>query len=359
MRVLILGAAGRTGRRTAAELARREEVTDLIVTGLDYEPLHRFASLFGERVRPARVDAEDSDDVRAACSQADVVVNCAGPAYLTETAAVVGAIEAGAAYVSLCDDYAAAGAAIALDERARETGALVIPGCGLAPGLTTMLARLARAELDDVHEIELSLAPSFGDLPTEAHSAHLVHALSSPVPVLSEHEERIADSRGGPHLVYFPEPVGWVETVTCAHAEMHNLRSPDLGALTIRLGLTERAAMDALRALSSSPFSTLRSARRALAVAHALPPRGPQWSAARVDVVGSSDGRTATVSLGVVDHLINLATAPLTLAAVELGSGRVEGSGVKSADQVFDPREFLASLGGRGIGVARLEAAPV
>jgi NAD(P)-dependent dehydrogenase (short-subunit alcohol dehydrogenase family) len=359
MRILVLGAAGRTGRRTAAELARHEEVTDLIVAGLDYEPLHRFASLFGERVRPARVDAEDADDVSAACSQAEVVINCAGPAHLTEIPAAKGAIEAGVPYVSLCDDYFAAGEVAALDERARSTGALVIPGCGLAPGITTMLAGLARDELDEIDEVELSLAPSFGDLPTDAHATHLVHALSSPVPVVSENEERIADSGGSPHLVYFPEPVGWVETVTCAHADMHNLRSPELRGLTVRLGLTERAAMDALRALSSGPFSSFRAARRALAVAQALPPRGPQWSAARLDVVGSSAGRTSTVSLGVVDHLINLATAPLTLAAIELGSGRVKGSGVKSADEVFDPGEFLAALGDRGISVARLEAAPV
>ena len=359
MRILILGAAGRTGRRTAAELARHEEVTDLIVSGLDYEPLHRFASLFGERVRPARVDAQDSDDVRDAGSQADVVINCAGPAHLTEIPAVKGAIEAAVVYVSLCDDYAAAGEVAALDERARSTGALVIPGCGLAPGISTMLARLARDELDEVGEVELSLAPSFGDLPTEAHATHLVHALSSPVPEVSENEERVADSGGSPHLVYFPEPVGWVETIACAHADMHNLRSPDLRALTVRLGLTERAAMDALRALTLSPFSSFRAARRTLAVAQSLPPRGPQWSAARVDVVGNSGGRTATVSLGVVDHLINLATAPLTQAAVELGSGRVKGSGVKSADQVFDPRAFLAALGARGISVARLEPALV
>jgi NAD(P)-dependent dehydrogenase (short-subunit alcohol dehydrogenase family) len=355
MRVLILGAAGRTGRRTAAELARHEEVTDLIVAGLDYEPLHRFASLFGERVRPGRVDAEDADDVSAACSQAEVVINCAGPTHLTEIPAVKGAIEAGVPYVSLCDDYFAAGEVAALDERARSTGALVIPGCGLAPGITTMLAGLARDELDEIDEVELSLAPSFGDLPTDAHATHLVHALASPVPVVSENEKRTADSGGSPHLVYFPEPVGWVETVACAHADMHNLRSPDLRALTVRLGLTERAAMDALRALSSSPFRSLRAARRALAVAQSLPPRGPQWSAARVDVVGNSGGRTATVSLGVVDHLINLATAPLTLAAVELGSGRIKVSGVRSVDKVFDSRDFLAALGARGISVARLE----
>lgn len=358
MRVLVLGASGATGRRTAAELARFEEVSDLIVSGLDYEPLHRFASLFGDRVRPARVDAHSPAEVRAAASRADVVVNCSGPAHLTELSAVEGSIEAGVAYVSLCDDYAAATAVGELDGRARSTGAFVVPGCGLAPGITTMLVRLASDELDDVTEIEMSLAPSYGDLPTGAHTAHLMRALSSSKTEAGEVESR-RDDPGGPHLVYFPEPVGWVETVICAHADEHNLSTPGVRALTVRLGLTERAAMDALRALSSSPLGSFRLARSALGVAHALPPRGPQWSAARVDIVGHRDGRPATVSLGVVDHLINLATAPLTLAAIELGSGRVTGSGIVSPADAFDVRAFLAALGARGIGVARLEPVPV
>ena len=356
-RVLVLGGSGATGRRAAAELTRSEEVSDLIVAGRSYEPVRRLASLFGDRVRPVVVDIEDEAGLAAACSATDVVVNCTGPAHLTELPCVRGAIEAGVRYVSLCDDQAAAGAIVGLDGRARETGALIVSGCGLSPGITTLLVHLAYDELDEVDEVEIGVAPSYADLVSEARAAHLVHLFAQPVSVISDHERALEPHSGGPNLTYLPEPVGWVETFACAHPELHQLASLRPAALTVRVGLTERPVMDAVRALSAGPlaFQSPKLAKSALSIALALPPRGPRWSAARVDVVGRKEGHATTISLGVVDHLINLATAPMVLAALGLGSGAVEGSGVKSLGEAFDARRFLAALANRGARVARLE----
>lgn len=358
MRVLLLGGTGIVGRRVAAELARSEAVTDLVVGGRNYENLHRLTSLLGDKARAALLNLEDEIVLGAACIQSDVVVNCCGPAHLTELPAASAAIEAGVAYVSLGNDYAAAGAVADLDERARASGSIAVLGCGLSPGITTLLAALAREELDDVTETEISLANSYRDLPTPAHTAHLLHTLGAPGASINDGELGIDRAGGPPHLVYFPEPVGWVETVGCGHPEVHNLKSQGLRSMSVRLGLTERGAMDALRALAQTPMTSASVAQRTLNLALALPPRGPRWSAARVDVVGHRDGRTATVSLGVVDHLINLAASPLTLAALELGGGQ-HSPGVRSPAEAFDPRDFLARLGGRGTRVARLEAVPV
>jgi Saccharopine dehydrogenase NADP binding domain len=358
MRVLLLGGTGIVGRRVAAELVRIKEVSDLIIGGRNYEKLHRSTSLLGDKARAALLDLEDDIVLGAACVQADVVVNCCGPAHLTELPAAGAAIEAGTAYVSLGNDYAAAGAAAELDERAHALGSTAVVGCGLSPGITTLLAALARDEFDDVTEVEISLAHSYRDLPTPAHTAHLRHLLGAPGASISDHKLSVDLPGGSPHLVYFPEPVGWVETVSCGHPEIHNLKPLGLQSMTVRLGLTERGAMDALRALARTPLTSTSLAQRTLNAALALPPRGPSWSAARVDVVGHRDGRTATVSLGVVDHLINLAASSMTLATLELG-GRRHPTGVRSPAEAFDSRDFLARLGGRGTRVARLEPVPV
>lgn len=358
MRVLLLGSTGIVGRRVAVELARNKDVNDLIIAGRNYERLHRSASLLGAKARVALMDLEDDVVLDAACVQADVVVNCCGPAHLTELPAAGAAIEAGVAYVSLGDDYAAAGAVADLDEKARATASTAVVGCGLSPGITTLLAAFARAELDDITEIEISLAHSYRDLPTPAHTAHLLHTLGAPGASINDHELSVDLAGGSPHLVYFPEPVGWVETVACGHPEIHNLKSLGLQSLRVRLGLTERGAMDALRALAQTPLTSTSVAQRTLNLALALPPRGPRWSAARVDVVGNRGGRTATVSVGVVDHLINMAASSLTLAALELGTRR-HPAGVKSPAEAFDPHDFLARLGGRGTRVARLEPVPL
>ncbi|MGH2773917.1 MAG: saccharopine dehydrogenase NADP-binding domain-containing protein [Actinomycetota bacterium] len=358
MRVLILGGTGIVGRRVAAELARNEEVTDLIIGGRNYEKIHRSTSLLGEKARAALLDLEDDVVLDAACIQADVVVNCCGPAHLTELPAARAAIEAGAAYVSLGDDYVAAGAVVGLAERAHATGSTAVVGCALSPGITTLFAALARDEFDDIAEIEISLAHSYRDLPTPAHTAHLLHMLGAPGASISDHELNVDLAGGSPHLVYFPEPVGWVEAVECSHPEIHNLKPLGLQSMSVRMGLTERGAMDALRALARTPLTSTSMAQRTLNAALALPPRGPRWSAARVDVVGHRGGHTATVSLGVVDHLINMAASSLTLAAVELG-GRRHPSGVMSPAEAFDSGDFLARLGGRGTRVARLEPVPL
>lgn len=358
MRVLVLGGTGATGRRTAAELARSNEVTELLVGGRDPEVLERLTSLLGDKVHPATIDTVDRDALIAACRRVDVVVSCAGPAHETEAAAAGAAVEAGVSYVSLCDDYDASATVAALDRRAHEADVVVIPGCGLSPGITTMLAQLAQHELDDTEEILISLAISYGDLPTPAHTSHLIHAMSSPVVVARDRKPARQEPGTSPQLIYFPEPVGWVETVAWAHPEVLNYDAARLGALSVRCGLTERAAMDALRAARSSPLSSTPFIRRTLDVARALPPRGPQWSAARVDVVGTREGRTVTVSLGVVDHLVNLASVPLALAALGLGGGSLE-PGVKSPAEAFAAGSFLAALGRRGTRVARLEPVPI
>jgi len=358
MRVLLLGSTGVVGRRVAAELTRSGKVSDLILGGRNYEVLRRATSLLGDKARAALLDIEDDAVLGSACIQADVIVNCAGPAHLTELPAASAAIQAGVAYVSAGNDYAAAGAVADLDERARATGSTAVSGCALSPGITTLLAALALEELDDVTEVEISVAHSYRDLPTPAHTAHLLHTLRSPEAYISDHELSVDRSGGAPHLVYFPEPVGWVELVGCSQPEIHNQREQALESMNVRLGLTEKVAMDALRALSQTPATSTSLAARALGVAVALPPRGPRWSAARVDVVGHRGGHTATAAFGVVDHLINLAASPLTLAALELGSGR-RVPGVVSPAQAFDPRSFLAALAGRGTRVARLEPVPV
>jgi hypothetical protein len=127
------------------------------------------------------------------------------------------------------------------------------------------------------------------------------------------------------------------------------------------MGLTERAVMDTLRAsLATGLLTTDRKRRAWLRMSEpmrpfveALPPRGAAWTAARVDVRGSKDGRTLTISYGVVDHLANLGSIPLARAAVEL-AGR-KGGGVLAPEQVFEPKPFLNALVQRGIRLARLE----
>lgn len=371
MRVFLLGATGAVGRRTAAELLRQPEVEELVVAGRNQPTTEGLARALGggsDRVR-AQVVSLDGDDLALQITGCDVVVSCAGPFYETERSAAQAAIDGGVSYVSLCDELAPFEEVMALDESAAASGATVVSGCGLSPGITNMLVAFAAAGLDAVEEIDIALGRSSSETTGLASARHLLFELASEAPVIEDHQTLTKRAGTSPKLVYFPEPVGWVETFRSGHPEVMSL--PDiygsLESLEFRIGLVERITMDTARAFAATPLVRSEGARSAFASAtrplrpfiDRLPPTGPPWTAARVDVRGTSGGNHTTISLGVADRLVNFASIPLTLAALRLGAGEHHGPGVKTPETAFEVGSFLRDLSRRGVGIARLEPSPV
>jgi saccharopine dehydrogenase-like NADP-dependent oxidoreductase len=293
-------------------------------------------------------------------------VNCAGPGYMLEEHAVRAAVAAGVNYVSLCDDHDGAEQALAHDHAAREAEITVVSGCGLSPGITNYLVQVAAGELDEVREIHIATAASSADSEGFASAQHLVHALSQDAPYLSE--GAVASQKAGtaPKLVYFPDPVGWVETFLCGHPEVATIpRSrKDLFTMQFRIGLTERVVMDLLRGSRATGLFRTEVLRKMWLTAtwptrgmvEKIPPRGAAWTAARVDVHGTAGGNSSIVSLAVVDHLVNLASVTIKEAALALARGETKATGVRGPEEVFDADDMLQKLSARGIRAARLES---
>jgi lysine 6-dehydrogenase len=367
MRALLLGGTGIVGRRVAGELARSDEVEGLTISGRDAGEAGRLATLLDGGRSTVEASAFDVTDVRALQSNArrhDVIVSCVGPTHHLEPDTVRTAVEVGVPYVSLCNDHAAALAALAFDAEARAAEVTVVTGCGVSPGLTNLLTAMGVAELEELEEVDIALALSLADSYGNATMIDVLYSFEGEAPYVSD--SRPASGRAGewPKLVYFPEPVGWVETFICAHPEavtLHN-RHPEMRSFLYRAGYTERAAMDAVR--GSVALRIAKSAATRMLwqrflhtfrpVVAVLPPRGARWTAARVDVRGRMEGRAVTISFGIVDRLVNLAALPLARAALELGTRRTVVPGVHSPDDVFDPGPFLGALVRRGLRIARL-----
>lgn len=367
MRALLLGASGTLGRRVAADLARAAPVGEVVLAARRARPLAEVAALLGgARVR--RVDVTEAGALEDVLDDIDLVVNCAGPGYLTEEPAARACATTGVSYLSVNADHEPVAALAALDGPARRTGAVLLSGIGAAPGISNLLAALALGALDEPHELELGLAGSSADGGGEASALHLLRALSVPAPVLADGVV-VAEAAGdAPRLRYFPEPVGWVETFRCGRPEVLTLtrRFPVLHAAEGRVGLTERATMDALRAAAFAGGLATERARHVLLkvagrlrpVLDRLPPRGAPWTGIRVDVHGHDGGRPATVTYALVDHLANMARLPLLLALHALARGDIP-PGSHSPEEVFEPKAFLRALAEQGLRAARLEAEPV
>jgi lysine 6-dehydrogenase len=371
VKVLLLGGTGAHGKRVAAELARSEEVDQIVAAGRDFETIRRLAAALGGprgKVRPEVVDLNEAGALRGPASGVHVIASCAGPSSF-EQSAIEQAIDLGVPYVSLCNDETVTTRLVGLDQSARDAGVPVVSGCGFSPGVTNFLVGLACEELEDVDEIEIDVAASAEDAEGDSTMDAFLVDLNRDAQFVSDHVRVTEPAGSSPKLAYFPEPVGWVETFRSGHPEIHTLlrRRPRLRSLQFRIGLTERAAMDAARASKAVGVGRtvtgrrgrLKLSRALRGVLTALPPRGPSWTAARVDVWGTANGRSTTISLGVVDHLANLTSVPLAHAVTELGSGRAGKHGVHPPDEMFEPKPFLRALARRGVRMARLEPEPV
>lgn len=361
MRILLLGASGHIGRHCATELLRYAEVQQLTLAGRDAEPLERMANRMRGRAE-LKVESFDikSGELAAHAGRHDRVVSCAGPGYQLETACVDAALEAGVHYVSLNDDLTAAHEVAGRDAAAVARGVKILSGCGAAPGLTDLLVALAAEEMDTVEEVEISFAASSADGGGTATDLHFIAMLDR---AARDGIQQLEEGARAPHPVFFPNPVGWIETFPCGHPEQLSVtrNHPQLTSFRFRIGLAEKAVMDVIRAGIAARLTSgearrrlwLRSAAPVRPLLEKLSPKAAPWTGLRTDIRGDRGGRNKTMSYAVVDHLANLASITLARAAIDLPAG--EPYGVLSADRVFEPRSFLRKLAARGLTFARLE----
>ncbi len=360
MKLLLLGAGGTIGRRTAGELLRWGAIQHLTLAGRDAGKLERLRDRLSGRasISVAAFDIADGDRLEHHFREHDRVVSCAGPAYSLEELCVDAAIRAGTSYISLNDDLEAAAAVRSRDREAVTAGAMVVSGCGASPGITNLLVALAAEELEELNEVEISVGASSADGGGPATDLHFIAMLDA-----AARSNDLDDDRSrSPHPVYFPDPVGWVETFPCGHPEELAVRRdhPGLVSFRFRIGLGEKAVMDVLRASVASRLTAserrrrlwLKAAQPSRPLLEKLSPGVAPWTALRTDVRGRSGGRSKTISYGVVDHLVNLASIPIALVATELPP---DEAGVRTPEQCFEPRRLLAGIARRGVRFARLQ----
>jgi hypothetical protein len=104
-------------------------------------------------ITSAGVDIEDPVSLGQLFGPHDLVLNTAAPFFHYGAKVAKAAIIAGANYADICDDWEATDEILKLDALARERRVSVVTGFGGAPGLDSMLAMYAMAQLDEVTEI--------------------------------------------------------------------------------------------------------------------------------------------------------------------------------------------------------------
>jgi len=325
MRILVLGAAGHTGRFV---------VDDLVGRGLRVTAAGRYRGT--DRLATARatvpyesVTLPDPGRLAELLAAADVVVNCAGPFADTALDVVRAATRAGVAYLDVNAEQAVT-RSIFEAFRDEPPAALVVPSVAFFGALGDLVATAAAGDWSSVESAEIVIGldswhPTNGTRKTGARNSgrRLTFADGRLQPAT---DPRPAGSWD------FGEPLGVLDVVETSTADQVTVSS-HLATTAVRVRMNARPLADL-----SDPDTP----------APALGPHGRSAQLFTVAATVTRDGQQR--SFAVSGHDIYAITAPIVGQAVELLAGHPR-AGVHALAGLVDAEAFLRRLAPYGVQV--------
>jgi saccharopine dehydrogenase-like NADP-dependent oxidoreductase len=361
-RVLVLGAAGSVGSCIVRDLLRSSDAT-VIAADVQQPSFKSLGAEAESRVATVVVDIADDRRLRETMRGVDIVVNATAMRFAMPV--TLAALDLRVKLIDL-GTYRDTQAQLDLSDRAETSGVCVVIGAGVAPGLTSILARLGADQLDEADSVRIHsfLVNALFESPANVNDRLDALKLAGlarrdgrlvETPPLAENEE-----------VEFAAPFGrqWVHLMP--HPETLTLpRYVDVANIEFKTGYpaSEEAIITALRDAgldSTQPFTfdgVEVAPRRFVAAVIGLGRRGAVTTAnvKRVTVDGMRDGRRVRLVYDLAVQLEGGSATSLitgTMASIAATSVLAAGRpGVHSAEGGLDAGHVLQELAKRGFVV--------
>jgi saccharopine dehydrogenase-like NADP-dependent oxidoreductase len=202
--ILIAGGYGVVGRRIAAILAPRFPGR-VVIAGRHEARATSLTAQIGNGARAGLLELSDRSSIEAALKGVGTVMVCVADHELHLLRA---AIARGLAYTDIAPRLALWKGAEEMNAEARRTGARILLGAGLSPGISNMMAKQLATSLGGLERIETSILLSLGDEFGPDSLRHVLESVSQPFGVLQDGQERQVAPFSHGRRVAFPEPVG-------------------------------------------------------------------------------------------------------------------------------------------------------
>jgi lysine 6-dehydrogenase len=362
------------GSAAAFDLANSPGVESVIVADRDGDRAGQVAAAIGPKAEPATLDTGVRADVLALMRRVDGVIGATS--YTHNVALTKAAIEAKVHFCDLGGNMDAVYAQMELDAAARAAGVLILPNCGLAPGMACVIAAGAAKTFSSVDEIHIRV----GGLPQRPVPPLNYQLVFSPEGLINEYIEPAEAIRGGREVsvasmddlesLSFPAPFGLLEAFntsggTSTLTRMFNGRVKELDYKTIRYpGHCEKfkVLLD-LGFAGSEPViagSTTRTVREFFEdlLRKRLSSNGPDVVLTRVTVAGTLDGKRRVLAYEMVDYydtaqkmtsMMRTTSYPTSVILQMAVDGRIAERGVKPPEQCVPLEPFVAELAKRNI----------
>jgi saccharopine dehydrogenase-like NADP-dependent oxidoreductase len=369
-RILVLGGSGEMGSAAVADLLERTEHE--VAVG-DIRP-HAAAALLHRLDAPervVRVDVDDPASLAAALADTEVVLNAT---YMRHNVPVTdAAIVAGVHLVDLGSYYPETIQQLDRHERAVEAGCRIVPGCGVAPGLTNILARLGADRLDAAEAVRLYSYITHPMWTSPGIVVTRFDASTGTSVVLEDGRLVERPSFTAEESIVFPEPYGAQAVHLVPHPEPVTLpRYLDVRDVVFKVGYPadESRRIEVLLELGfdrDAPFEldgVAISPRRFAAAyigSRGIGPTDRSANVKQVQIDGVRDGRSVTLVYDfAVEQFGRSASSAITGTVAAIAADLVAGGGpvgVHPPEGAFDAGAFIDALAARGFTITERELA--
>src|SRR3954465_12188269 len=191
MKILVLG-SGRMGLGAAYDLAHNSDVDAITLADIDMERARAVAeTIKSSKVTPAQVDVADSQQVIELMRGHDAAISCV--VYHHNLGLARAAIAARVNFCDLGGNNSVVADELALDEEARGAGINIIPDCGLAPGMVSVLVAHGAERFEQLDAVHIRV----GGLPQQPRPPLNYQIVFSVEGLINEYVERARVIRNG------------------------------------------------------------------------------------------------------------------------------------------------------------------
>ncbi|MEO6390358.1 MAG: saccharopine dehydrogenase C-terminal domain-containing protein [Pyrinomonadaceae bacterium] len=377
MNILVLG-AGRMGLGAVYDLAHNSpDVSAITVADHDLGRAQAVAATVGsENVTAVQVDVADFDAAVGLMSGHHATISAVNYWHNANLARA-----AVAAKVSFCDlggNNTIVDQELALDAEAQAAGINIIPDCGLAPGMVSVLAAHGAARFTVVKSIKIRV----GGLPQDPKPPLNYQIVFAVEGLINEYIERARVIRGGVvtevdsmtelESLEFPAPYGQMEAFqtsggTSTLVDTFLGRVDELDYKTIRypghcdkfktmldLGLAESTPV-VIEGVSVAPRKVFGDCL----VRH-LPADEPDLVFVRLEFRGTMDGRETGLRYDIIDKfdertklsaMMRTTSFPASIIAQMMARGDTLRRGATPQEVAIPPEQFVAELDRRNIKI--------
>ena len=357
-RVLVYGGNGFFGRILVDELLRRTTAQIEIASRHARKPKHPG---FESRLRCFESDLRDQESVQRAVSGTDLVIVAAGPFQGMPLTVLNACIDEGISYIDVADDRDFVCRAYALAEsKPLPKSMVVLIGCSVVPGLSSLLTRFAQASVPRIVQTKISISPGTKHPRGPGSFACLLSTVGKEFTAPTNGAEAAIVGWTRPERVSFPAPMKERICYRVVDVADHFIQARYFGTKTVefRIGSELRvlnfllSGVRDLRRALKVPVSWLIAMGRSLIHVAAL--FGSSAGGVIVEITGyaGEELRSQTWCVSSHDRGERIPSIPAAVAAKMILQGTMRGTGIVPLPDWIAQDQLIAELAITGIRVA-------